>query len=67
MNDEERDAWIDSIAAVHSMQAGDMRDFHHFALLARLAPKLSRRGKLALYSGIYSKGNNGHAADHDSN
>lgn len=52
MNDEQRDAWIDSIAAVHSMQAGDMRDFHHFALLALVSPALSHRGKLALYSGL---------------
>ncbi len=38
-----------------SMTEGDKRDDHHLALLARLAPQLSRRGKLAFYSGVFHK------------
>lgn len=34
------------------MRQGDRRDAHNFNLMALAAPKLSRRGKLALYSGI---------------
>lgn len=36
-------------------EQSDARDFHHFALLARVSPQLSHRGRMALYSGLSYK------------